>query len=50
VLKDEFAQKGFFVDTAENGEEGLKRALADHHDFILLDGIVHTIEKVLGMT
>jgi DNA-binding response OmpR family regulator len=37
VLKDNFADCGYSVQTAENGEEGLQAALAGQADLIVLD-------------
>lgn len=40
ALGDKLISKGFFILTAANGEEGLKTALKDKPDLILLDIIM----------
>ena len=47
ILVDNFKGEGFFVLVATNGEEGLKMALLEHPDFILLDIILPVMD---GMT
>jgi CheY-like chemotaxis protein len=47
VLKERFAIDGFTVYEANNGEEGLKFALNNHPDLILLDIIMPVMD---GMT
>lgn len=37
LLEFDVKSSGYFVDTATNGEDGLKKALANHYDIILLD-------------
>lgn len=36
-LRDSLAEEGFQVDTAEDGDEGLQKALTENYDLILLD-------------
>lgn len=47
ALVDEFKGAGFSVLTAKNGEEGLKTAMENHPDLIVLDIIM---PKMDGMT
>lgn len=47
VLSDKFVKEGFNVLQAKNGDEGLKVALAEHPDIILLDIIMPVMD---GMT
>ncbi|MBZ9578556.1 response regulator [Patescibacteria group bacterium] len=47
ALVDTFTSEGFHVLKAKNGEEGLKLALKEHPDLILLDIIM---PKMDGMT
>lgn len=44
ILKARFAQEGFSVSGAENGEKGLELALAGHPDLILLDVILPVMD------
>lgn len=44
VLSDKFVKEGFKVLQAKNGEEGLKVALAEHPDIILLDIIMPVMD------
>lgn len=37
AMAEAIAEDGFTVSTAENGQEGLEKALAEHPDLILLD-------------
>ncbi len=47
VLSEKFKNEGFGVLEAKNGQEGLKIALAEHPDMILLDIIMPVMD---GMT
>ncbi len=47
ALRDTLSREGFNVLTAKNGDEGLKTALEQHPDLILLDFIM---PKMDGMT
>lgn len=47
LLADKFKDSGFFVSTAQNAETGIKLALQDHPDLILLDLI---LPKMDGLT
>lgn len=47
VLSDRFTQEGFDVQTAADGEEGLKKATAWKPDLVLLDIVM---PKMDGMT
>ena len=44
ALVDKFAREGFTVLTAENGQNGLKSALKNHPDLILLDIIMPVMD------
>ena len=46
ALVDKFTREGFDVITAENGEEGLRSALRDHPDMILLDIIMPVMDGI----
>ncbi|MEX0932258.1 MAG: response regulator [Candidatus Saccharimonadales bacterium] len=46
VLEDTFKEEGFSVDTAKDGEEGLKKAQKGNPDLIILDVI---LPKMDGM-
>ena len=40
VLADKFTEKGFHIETAVNGEEGLIKIKADKFDLVLLDMVL----------
>lgn len=44
VLKDSLSEQGFRVLTAQDGEKGLKTALTEHPDLILLDVIMPNMD------
>ena len=44
VLADKFGRQGFVVSEAKDGEEGLKIALNEHPDIILLDLIMPKLD------
>jgi DNA-binding response OmpR family regulator len=46
VLTDEFTQQGFEVITAKNGEDGLKLALKNQPDLVLLDIIMPVMDGI----
>lgn len=47
ALEEKFIQKGFATITGANGDEGLRHALTDHPDIILLDNLMPIMD---GMT
>lgn len=46
ALKTTLSYDGFFVTTAENGEEGLAKALAEKPDLILLDIVMPKMDGI----
>ena len=44
TLKEKLMEEGFIVDTANNGVDGLKLALTEHPDLILLDILIPKLD------
>lgn len=46
MLEDEFAQEGFIVLLATDGEEGVKIALEEHPDLVILDLLMPKVDGI----
>lgn len=50
IYKTRLEQEGFTVKTALNGEDGLKMALQDHPDIVLLDILMPKMDGMMVMS